>query len=287
MSPERMPSRSEQVVNALTVDLEDWYHGLTRTMFRPRLWPSLQSRAQETIPYLLDLLAENKVQATFFVLGHLADQIPSLIKRIVNAGHELGSHGYSHQRLFGLTPTEFRDDLSRTRLLIEDICGVRVICYRAPQFSINQKNQWAFEVLAECGYKYDSSVFPTRSLLYGYPGAPRHPYQPLPNSSLMEYPVATINLGKLTVPIAGGVYNRILPAVFIRWGIQRINKHGYPAIIYMHPWEFDLHQPNIRVNPRERVTHFIGRSSLALKFRYLVSKFSFAPLGIINQKWKS
>jgi len=285
MSPEPLQTRSEQILNALTVDFEDWYHGLTRTMFRPDLWSSLPRRIDETAEFLLNLLAEVGVHATFFVLGDLARQSPQIIRQISASGHELGSHGYSHRRLFQLTPDEFRQDLDRTHQLIEDISGVSVTTYRAPQFSINQDNLWAFDVLGEAGYQVDSSVFPMKTLLYGYPGALRHPFQPSPKTNLMEYPAATVQFGKMIIPIAGGVYNRILPTVILRWGIQRMNRQGFPAVIYMHPWEFDLHQPMIRVNPRERITHYFGRTSLLKKIKFLIQEFSFAPLGLVHQRW--
>jgi polysaccharide deacetylase family protein (PEP-CTERM system associated) len=285
MLPDLPLSRSEQMVNALTVDLEDWYHGLTRTMNRPDLWSSLPKRATESTAILLDLLAEAGVRATFFILGDLAKQSPEIIRSIVENGHELGSHGYSHRRISQLTPKQFREDLARTRQLIEEISGISVTAFRAPQFSITRNDKWVFEVLGEAGYKLDSSVFPTKTMLYGYPGATNHPFQPTSKFNLMEYPVATLKFGKISIPIAGGVYNRILPVIFLLWGIRRMNRQGLPAVIYIHPWEFDLNQPRIPVNPRERVTHYIGRSILLRKIRNLMETVTFAPLGIVHQNW--
>jgi polysaccharide deacetylase family protein (PEP-CTERM system associated) len=288
--PERPPSGSFHTcfskhigttvpLNALTVDLEDWYHGLTRTMFKPQLWPSLPRRAEETTAQLLDILAEVGVRATFFVLGDLARQSPALIRRIAEDGHELSSHGFSHRRIHELTPAEFRTELDEARQVIEQASGAAVKGFRAPQFSIDHRCLWAFEVLAEAGYLYDSSVFPLKSYFYGYAGASRHPYHPLPDSPLIEYPVATFRFGKLTFPVAGGVYNRLLPYPLIHWATQHINREGFPAVLYLHPWELDLRQPRIPVNPRERVTHFAGRTTLAKKLRRLCKEFEFAPLG--------
>ena len=275
------------MLNALTIDLEDWYHGLTRTMHTPERWPSLTPRAEESTAHLLDLLAEEGVHATFFVLGDLARQSPALVRRIAEAGHELGSHGYSHRPIRGLTPAEFREELDRTGDLIAQASGAAVLGFRAPQFSIDQRCPWAFQVLVEAGYHYDSSVFPVKTLLYGYPGANRQPYRPLPDADLVEYPLATVRLAGVTLPVAGGVYNRWLPAHFTRWAVRRLNCQGVAAVLYLHPWELDRQQPRIPVSPRERLTHYGRRASLEGKLRHLFHDFEFAPLGEVHQQWLS
>ncbi len=275
------------ITNAITVDLEDWYQGLTRTMYTPDRWVNLPPRVEENTIHLLALFEEMGVHATFFVLGYLAQQHPHLVKRIAEAGHELASHGFSHQPLSRLTPKQFKEELVLTKNIVEQITSVSVIGFRAPQFSINGNSLWAFSILQETGHKYDSSVFPARSLFYGYPQADRLPHRPLPDCSLVEYPVATVAWGKVNIPIAGGVYNRFLPYRFIQWGLEKVNKMGVPAVIYLHPWEIDLNQPRITVNLRERISHYGMRKTLEEKLRKLLKTFNFAPLREVHQEWIS
>lgn len=282
-----MLAESSRVINAITVDLEDWYQGLTRTMYTPERWRSLPARVEETTVFLLNLFSETGVHATFFVLGFLAQQHPHLIKQIANAGHELASHGFSHQPIYRLTPQQFKQELLRTKDVIEQNTSTSVIGFRAPQFSINGNSLWAFSILTETGHEYDSSVFPARSLFYGYPQANRLPYRPIPNSNLVEYPIATIPIGHINIPIAGGVYNRFLPYPFINWALSKLNQQGVPAVIYVHPWEFDLEQPRISVKLRERITHYGMRKTLENKMRKLLKTFPFAPLCKVHKEWLS
>lgn len=282
-----MSDETKKFSNAFTVDLEDWYHGLTRTLATPERWSSLPKRAENTVPHLLDLLSNSGVRTTFFVLGDLAEKHPKLIKRISDQGHELGSHGYSHRPVGQFSRKEFKKELEKSIAIIEQLTGISPIGFRAPQFSINQKCTWAFEVLAETGFEYDSSVFPTRSLFYGYPGASRKPYKPLKNSDIVEYPVATTRIGKLTVPVAGGVYNRMLPYSIIKWLMKRINQEEYPAVLYVHPWELDRKQPRIPVSFRERITHYGRRNTLDQKLKSLFLDFKFLPLGEVHRQWLS
>lgn len=278
---------NRQITNALTVDLEDWYQGLTRTMYTPELWKVLPARIEDSTTLLLGLLEETGTKATFFVLGYLAQQYPKLIKKIADAGHELGSHGFSHQPIHRLTPRQLEDELIKTKEVIQQNASIPVDGFRAPQFSINTRTLWALPIIANVGYIYDSSVFPARSLLYGYPQAKRIPFKPLPNHDLVEYPAATIVLGGVSVPVAGGVYNRFWPYPFIRWAIAKLNRQGIPAIIYIHPWELDLEQPRISVNLRERVTHYGMRKTIARKLHQLLSSFRFAPLREVHKEWLS
>jgi polysaccharide deacetylase family protein (PEP-CTERM system associated) len=175
--------------------------------------------------------------------------------------------------------------LERTRQVIEDAAGVTVQGFRAPYFSIDGSCLWAFDVLAEAGYHYDSSVFPLRTILYGYAGASRTPYKPVKQSVLTEYPVATIRLGGLTIPVAGGFYLRMLPYALVRWALQRLMEQDFTVVIYMHPWELDTIQPRIPVSPRELLTHFSGRRSLTEKLRRLCGDFQLAPLGEVHKRW--
>jgi polysaccharide deacetylase family protein (PEP-CTERM system associated) len=264
------------MLNAFTVDLEDWYHGLTSTNRRPEQWPDLERRIVPATNRLLALLAEYDVRATFFVLGCVAEQHPHLVADIAAAGHEIAAHGYDHRFVHQFTPAEFTRDLERTLAALEAVTGRRPAGYRAPYFSINQETVWAFDVLADLGFIYDSSVFPMRGYIYGFPGAPRHPYR-LP-SGLVEFPASTWSLTGLTIPVAGGFYARMLPGWLVRRGLRRLNEAGRPAILYVHPWELDREQPRVHQTPRERLTHYGGRHTLAGKLARLFTTFTFRPL---------
>jgi polysaccharide deacetylase family protein (PEP-CTERM system associated) len=261
--------------NAFTVDLEDWYQGLTSTNSRMDLWPSLESRVVVATRSLLSLLAQYNVRATFFVLGKVAEQHPALIEEVAAAGHELGVHGHLHRFVNRLTPAEFGRELEQGRAAIQRITGTVLLGHRAPYFSIDASSLWALDVLAGQGFHYDSSFFPVRNMLYGYADAPRTPHR---DRGLVEFPVSTIRVGGRNVPFAGGFYMRTLPYPLIRWAMRRVNREGLPAILYLHPWELDLEQPRPRVTARERLTHYHGRGTLRSKLERLLSEFSFGPL---------
>lgn len=264
-------------LNAFTVDLEEWFQGLTSTNPQVERWPSYESRVVPATRRLLAILSEHRVKATFFVLGYVADHHPQLIEEIAAEGHELGVHGYYHRFVFKLTPGEFKKEIDQTLQAIYRITSINPIGHRAPYFSINEKTKWAFDVLASRGFRYDSSVFPTRNMLYGYPDAPRFPY-PLEGLDLVEFPATTMLFAGRKWPIAGGFYNRTMPYPLTRYGIEQVNKQGEPAIIYIHPWELDTGQNYKKVTFRERITHYFGRSGLEQKLHKLLSEFEFAPL---------
>lgn len=267
------------VRNAFTVDLEDWYHGLTSTNRQPHLWPGLESRVLANTERLLDLLAMYDVRATFFVLGKVAEQYPDLIRRVAAAGHEVGVHGYAHRKIHRLTADEFAAEIDRSLALLRPLTPDPIIGHRAPYFSIHSSTLWALDILAERGFVYDSSVFPTRNMLYGYPDAPRRPYRVQTRTrSLVEFPASTIRLAGMTLPVAGGFYSRAIPGAVTRRAIRRLNAEGSPAIVYVHPWELDTGQRYSRVTPRERITHYHGRGSLKAKLHRLLQDFHFAPL---------
>ncbi len=270
-----MPSSD---LNAFTIDLEDWYHGLTSTNRQPHLWPSLESRVVANTERLLNLLATYDVRGTFFVLGIVAEQHPDLIRRVVAAGHEIGVHSYAHVDIRRLTPERFAADLDRALNILAPLARQPIIGHRAPYFSINSQSLWALDILRERGFRYDSSFFPTRNMLYGYPDAPRFPHRLGGEGNLVEFPVSTARWAGINWPIAGGFYARTLPYAVIRSGIRQLNRQGQPAIMYVHPWELDLLQPRPRVTPRERITHYHGRSSLEHKLHHLFQDFQFRPL---------
>ncbi|MFQ5854511.1 MAG: DUF3473 domain-containing protein [Anaerolineae bacterium] len=272
---------SAEVVNGLTVDLEDWYQGLTSTNRQFDRWPEFEDRVAPATERVLTLLREFGVQATFFVLGYVARMHPDLVERIAAEGHEIGLHGHSHRRVDRLTPTGFREELQRGLETLVPITDQLPTGHRAPYFSISRQSLWAFDVLVEFGFHYDASLFPTRNMLYGFPGAPRWPVRLVP-SGLVEFPASIIRVGPVTVPIAGGFYLRAAPAKWIVWSIRRLNRQGYPAILYLHPWELDPDHPRPAcVTVRERITHYTGLAAAQHKWRYVLERFRFAPLGTL------
>jgi polysaccharide deacetylase family protein (PEP-CTERM system associated) len=264
-------------VNAFTVDLEDWFQGLTSTNPQVKKWPLFESRVVPATRLLLDILRAHRVQATFFVLGYVANQHPDLIEQIRADGHEIGVHGYLHRFVNRSTPDEFTQDLERCIRVIERITGEMPLGHRAPYFSINRDTLWVFDVLQAQGLRYDSSFFPTRNTLYGFPEAPRFPHR-LNGHTLTEFPLSTVRLGGINWPIAGGFYLRALPYAFIRWGISQLNRQGQPVIMYVHPWELDLGQNYRQVTFREQLTHYHGRRGLEEKLHRLFTDFCFSPL---------
>ena len=273
-------------LNAFTVDLEDWYQGLTSTNPLVDQWSTFESRVVPATRRLLAILQENHITATFFVLGYVADQYPQLIEDIVSRGHELGVHGYYHRYVFNLTPSEFAQELDRCLEAVHRITGTIPVGHRAPYFSINGDTAWAFDILASRGFRYDSSVFPTRNMLYGYPDAPRFPYL-VEGIDLYELPATTMLFAGRKWPVAGGFYNRALPYRIIKHGIQQVNEQGEPAIIYIHPWELDTGQNYKQVTFRERITHYHGRAGLEQKLHKLFADFAFGSIQELMQQMET
>lgn len=266
------------MLNAITIDLEDWYQGLTSTSWRIDRWPDYENRIAANTDRVLAILSQAGVKATFFVLGYVADHLPEIIRKVANEGHEIALHSYYHKRVHTLTPSQFREDIARSLDAVQRSSGALVLGYRAPMFSINRSTTWVFDELCEMGFHYDSSIFPVRNLYYGIPGASRFPYHPLKNDPFIEFPLSTIRFLRMTFPIAGGFYGRVLPYTLLKAGIHHINHQGQPAIIYFHPWEFDIAQHFYPVTPRERITHYYGRARLGAKFIRLLQDFKFGPL---------
>jgi len=269
--------KNNRQLNAFTVDLEDWYQGLTSTNPLVDQWPSFESRVEKTTRHLLAILSKQDVRATFFVLGYVADSHPDLIAEIAAEGHEIGVHGYYHRFVSRLTADEFAQELDLTMAAIDRITGETPIGHRAPYFSLNGSTPWAFEVLESRGFRYDSSVFPTRNMLYGFPGAPRFPYT-VPGHEIVEFPATTMSFAGKNWPIAGGFYNRALPYSVVRRGIRQVNEQGEAAVIYIHPWELDTGQNYNQVTFRERITHYHGRRGLEKKLVQLLTDFQFGAL---------
>jgi polysaccharide deacetylase family protein (PEP-CTERM system associated) len=213
----------------------------------------------------------------------VADQFPSLVRLVAEAGHELGLHGYEHTQVFRLTPAQFRADVLRGLEAVETAAQQRVKGYRAPMFSINESSLWALDVLRDLAFHYDSSIFPTRNMLYGFPGAPRFPYHPFEDGDFVEFPLSTVRALGVNWPMAGGFYLRVLPYPLFRQGLRQLNRKGRPAILYLHPWELDPDHPRPNPTLRERFTHYHNLETTTTKLTNLVRDFRFAPLNRLGE----
>jgi polysaccharide deacetylase family protein (PEP-CTERM system associated) len=269
------------MLNALSVDVEDWFQvGAFETVIARADWDDLERRVETNSDSVLALFDEAKVKATFFTLGWVAERHPGLMKRIAAAGHEIASHGWDHKRVFTLAPEEFRADLRKASEAIEKSCGVSPRGYRAPSFSIDARTPWAHAILAEEGYAYSSSVAPLAHDHYGWPEAPRFAHRPLPDSDLIELPVTTVEIGGRRLAAGGGGFFRLLPYRFSDWAIGRVNREGRPAIFYFHPWEIDPGQPFVAGAPlKSRLRHYSRLSAMRPKLLKLLKAHSWAPTG--------
>ncbi len=263
------------VMNALSVDVEDWFHvGAFETSINRSDWDSLDCRVERNTDAVLQLFDEAGVKGTFFTLGWVGQRYPAIVKRIAAAGHEVASHGLDHQRVFAMKPGDFASDLATTRKVLEDLASAPVTGYRAPSFSIDQRTPWAHEILAEAGYAYSSSVAPVKHDHYGWPEAPRFAFKPVSGSGLVELPVTTALFASRTLAAGGGGFFRILPYAFSRWAVRQVNAAGQPAIIYFHPWEIDPDQPRVANAPlRSKVRHYTNLKTMSAKLKRLITEF--------------
>jgi polysaccharide deacetylase family protein (PEP-CTERM system associated) len=265
-----------RVINAMSVDVEEYFQvGAFETSISRDSWNDIESRVDFNTNIVLDLLAEKKTSATFFTLGWVAERQPQLIDRIVREGHEIASHGYGHDRITSLTAEKFDEDLRRTKSILEDRAGQKVIGYRAPSFSIGAKNLWALDVLARQGYAYSSSVYPIAHDHYGWPQASRWAFMPVAGSSLVEIPVTTVNAIGKTRAAGGGGFFRLLPYAFSRWALKQVNENEeHAAIFYFHPWEVDTDQPVQRQAPlRSKMRHYVNLSKMRGKVARALDDF--------------
>jgi polysaccharide deacetylase family protein (PEP-CTERM system associated) len=271
------PTRDASPVrNAMSVDIEDWFQvGAFERVIDKSDWPRLESRVARNTDAVLDLFAAAGVKATFFTLGWAAERAPAQMRRIVAEGHEIASHGWDHDRVFTMTPDQFRADLRRARAAIEDASGMAVTGYRAPSFSIDARTPWAHVVLAEEGYAYSSSVAPVAHDHYGWPDSPRFAWRPLPDSAMIELPVTTAKLGTRTLAAGGGGFFRLFPYRFSRWAIAQVNAAERPAVFYFHPWEIDTGQPRVAGAPlKSRLRHYSRIGAMEGKMKRLLGDFA-------------
>jgi polysaccharide deacetylase family protein (PEP-CTERM system associated) len=263
-----------------TVDVEEYFQvGVFDDVISRDRWDEMPSRVDASVDLLLEMLARHEATGTFFTLGWLADRRPGLVRRIVDAGHELASHGWWHRRVTSLTPEEFRRDVRDSRALLEDVSGTAVLGYRAPNFSITPACEWAFDVLVEEGYRYDSSVFPIRRPGYGYPDAPPVPYLiKRPAGTICELPLATTQFAGVRFPAAGGAYLRHLPMALTERAFREFGASGIPGTFYIHPWEIDPAQPRIAGSLASRIRHYSGLNRTAPRLERLLSTFRFTSV---------
>ncbi len=257
----------------LSVDVEDYFHVEAFAGLVDRgEWGSFPSRVEANTHRLLDLFDESGVKATCFILGWVAERNPKLVAEIVARGHEPACHSYWHRLIFRLTPEEFREDTRRAKDCIEQAAGQPVYGYRAPTFSITEKSCWAPDVLAELGFRYDSSIFPVKHDVYGVPHAPREPFRfATPSGSLAEYPMTTFRFGSgPNMPVAGGGYLRIFPYWYTSMGVRRAWKEGLPVITYVHPWEVDPEQPRMNARLKSRLRHYTNLAKTGQRLRSLL-----------------
>ncbi len=271
------------MLNALSVDIEDWFQvGAFEKTIRREDWDGLECRVEANTDAVIALFAEADVKATFFTLGWVAHRYPALMRRIVDAGHEVASHGWDHVRVFTMTPDQFAADLDRTRKTLEDTSGTAVTGYRAPSFSIDKRTPWAHPILAEAGYSYSSSVAPVVHDHYGWPEAPRFAFQPVTGSDLLELPVTTAKFAGRTLAAGGGGFFRLLPYGFSRWAFQQVNDADRPGIFYFHPWEIDPAQPRVADAPlRSKVRHYTNLDVMAAKLKRIMGAFEWGRVDAV------
>ena len=277
----------QSVINAFTVDVEDYFHvaALSSAISRSS-WATRESRVSASTERLLALLAERGITGTFFVLGWVAEHVPQLVRRIASAGHEVACHGYSHQLVYTQSQQTFSDETRRAKQLLEDLTGEPVRGYRAASFSITPKSRWALDILIELGFEYDSSIFPVRHDRYGMPGAARAPglVESPSGRRIVEFPMSTALFSGVPVPVSGGGYFRLLPYGCMRAGLRRINqREGMPFTFYLHPWEIDVGQPRVRVGLLSRIRHYTNLDRCEARLKRLLSEFRFTSMRRVLQ----
>ena len=267
-------------INAMTIDVEDYYQvAAFEKIVAPSDWGNFESRVAANTQRFLELLAMRNVKATFFVLGYEAERHPELVRKIADSGHEIGSHGYAHRLAYTQSEAEFRDDVARSRKLLQDLSGQDVYAYRAPSFSIGRRTPWGHRVLVEEGYRCDSSVFPIRHDLYGDPDAPVGIHTIVTESGpIIEFPPTVVQLFGRNIPTGGGGYFRIFPWWLTRRLLTQVNKTR-PFVFYIHPWEIDPDQPRFNKAPlKSRFRHYTNLCKTADRFTRLLETFHFAPI---------
>lgn len=277
-----MPTNAPRIVNAMSVDVEDYFHvaALAQSIDRSS-WNDREYRAEENTHRLLDLFEASNIKATFFVLGWVARRSPQLIREIHDRGHEVASHGMSHLLVYNQTPQEFTAETIESKSLLEDIIGAPVLGYRASTYSITRRSLWALDILREAGFLYDSSIFPIRHDMYGIPDAAHEPghFDTPKGATIVEFPMSTAPMLGFTLPVSGGGYFRILPYWLTNAGLRKLNDQlARPFIFYLHPWEVDPAQPRVQTGLKSRLRHYTNLHRTEARLKRLIGDFSFAPV---------
>lgn len=276
-----MVNRAPQLTNALSFDIEEHFQvaafdaAIDRTT-----WCDQPSRVARNTHDLLELLQKSAVKATFFILGWVAERQPSLVRAIAAEGHEIACHGYSHRLIYTQDISDFRQETTRSRALLEDIAQVPVTAYRAASYSITQDSLWALDILYEAGFRTDSSIFPIRHDLYGLTGGPADPHLiSLPNGgTLLEFPITTVRLAGVTLPVSGGGYFRLYPYGLSRMLARKVNNAGRPLMFYLHPWEIDPDQPQIQASHFSRFRHYNNLKKTRDRLQRIIGDFRFSTM---------
>jgi len=279
------------MLHGLSIDLEAWYHP---ELVRPHLSGTAQDpQLRAALEPLLALLREHQAHATFFVVGELMAQYADLLRQLLGEGHELGCHGWSHRTLWELGEEGLRAELAQFRDEAERLGLGKVVGFRAPTFSLDERTQWALPLLGESGFSYDSSIFPARNPLYGVVGAPLGAYRPDPgdlarhasDGPVWELPPTVCALGPWRVPVAGGTYLRLLPFPFLRWCLDRVRREGRPLVLYLHPWETHSGTPRVELPLFSRWITYGGQTGVLTRIARLLRRYSFVPLGQVLGVW--
>lgn len=272
--------------NIISVDVEEYFHPTeVAACVSPEQWSTLPSRVEAQTRRVLDIFERHQVTGTFFVLGWVARHYPGLVREIASRGHEIGCHSFAHRLVYDLTSAVFRDDTWQAIRAIQDACGITPRAYRAPSYSITARSLWALEILAECGFTHDSSIYPIQHDRYGIPGFGRHARTlETPSGPIVEVPIATVKLsGSGVAPVGGGAYLRLLPYRYTAAGIRRINEADQqPACMYFHPWELDQDQPRLARGWLSRLRTYHGLGSMPGKLDQLLSDFPFGTLAAVH-----
>jgi polysaccharide deacetylase family protein (PEP-CTERM system associated) len=274
------PKRDATIINAMTVDVEDYFQVSAFETNVDRVdWDNMPRRVESNVDRILELFERKGIVATFFTLGWVAERHPDMVRRIVSQGHELASHSWAHARVTTQNPAEFRQDVTRTKKLLEDISGVVVTGYRAPSYSIGSSNLWALDELADAGYLYSSSIVPIRHDLYGMPEAPRFAFTAA-GGRLLEIPVTTVPLAGRNINCGGGGWFRLFPYRFSRWALARVNMlEGQAGVFYFHPWEIDPEQPRPNgLSAKSRFRHYLNLDRMYPRLEHLLEDFSWGRM---------
>lgn len=276
------------MINALSVDVEDYFQvSAFEKLINRQDWDDLEHHVANNISRLLQIFDRSGVKATFFVLGWVAERYPQIVDKIVEQGHELASHGYGHQRVTDLTQDAFIADVTRAKEILEGISGHKVKGYRAPSYSINEKNNWALKILKETGHEYSSSIYPIKHDHYGYPSAPRFVFRDQ-KTGLVEIPITTMKFMSRLFPAGGGGFFRFYPYAVSRWAIQRVNEMDQQStVFYLHPWEIDPDQPRQKnITAKTRFRHYLNLDKTESRLQRLLEDFDWGRMDevFINDK---